>query len=91
MNLRERFKKYTPSQEMLPYMDFIVTNTKADVQNSMIEVSVEFPYLVTKETYLVTDLILCSWFHFLFVNVLKILMVKIMFFSSEISYFSTFT
>ncbi len=50
MNLRERFKKYTPSQEMLPYMDFTVTNTKADVPNRMIEVTVEFPYLVTKET-----------------------------------------
>ena len=50
MNLRERFKKYSPSQEMLPYMDFTVTSTKADVPNRMIEVTVEFPYLVTKET-----------------------------------------
>ena len=50
MNLRERFKKYTPSQEMLPYMDFDVLSTKADVPNRAIEVTVQFPYLITKET-----------------------------------------
>ena len=48
MNLRERFKKYTPSAEMSSYMGFTVLNTKADVENRMIEVSVEFPYVVPK-------------------------------------------
>ncbi len=48
MNLSERFKKYTPSAEMIPYMGSAVLNTKADVENRMIEVTVEFQYIVPK-------------------------------------------
>ncbi len=50
MNLSERFKRYSPSQEMASYMNAIVLNTKADVENRMIEVLVEFPFLVPKVT-----------------------------------------
>ncbi|MBE6663006.1 MAG: PolC-type DNA polymerase III [Ruminococcaceae bacterium] len=48
MTLQERFKKYTPSTEMLSYMDFDVDKTKADIENRIIEVSVHFPYIVSK-------------------------------------------
>ena len=50
MNLKERFKKYDPSSEMSAYMQATVLNTKADVEQRMIEVIVEFPYIVPKET-----------------------------------------
>ena len=50
MNLKERFKKYDPSSEMSAYMQANVLNTKADVEQRMIEVIVEFPYIVPKET-----------------------------------------
>ncbi|MBQ8545827.1 MAG: PolC-type DNA polymerase III [Clostridia bacterium] len=50
MNLAQRFKKYTPSTEMLSFMDFEVLNTKADVENRIIEVVVSFPYIVSKST-----------------------------------------
>ncbi len=50
MNLAQRFKKYVPSTDMATYMDFEVLNTKADVENRIIEVVVKFPYIVSKST-----------------------------------------
>ena len=50
MTLAERFKRYTPSNDMVAYMDLEVTKTKADIENRIIEVEVKFPYIVSKST-----------------------------------------